>query len=61
MKNELNTNNNIKKTYQKPRLRQVQLRPEEAVLGNCKSGSGGAGASGGTCVNGMLNCNSIGS
>lgn len=38
---------NLKKTYNKPRLRQVDLRPEEAVLGGCKvtgtSGPGGAG------------------
>ncbi len=37
-----------KKRYVKPKLRQVDLRPEEAVLGNCKtagtSGPGGAGA-----------------
>jgi hypothetical protein len=37
-----------KKPYVKPKLRQVDLRPEEAVLGNCKttgtSGPGGTGA-----------------
>jgi hypothetical protein len=37
-----------KKRYDKPKLRQVDLRPEEAVLGNCKvtgtSGPGGVGA-----------------
>jgi hypothetical protein len=36
-----------KKRYVKPELTQVDLRPEEAVLGNCKttgtSGPGGAG------------------
>ncbi len=26
-----------KKPYEKPELKQVPLRPEEAVLGNCKS------------------------
>lgn len=61
MKSELNKTNNTKKTYQKPQLRQVRLRPEEAVLGNCKTGSGAGGLSGGTCVNGVLNCNNIGS
>ena len=61
MKNQLNTTNTVKKSYQKPRLRQVHLRPEEAVLGNCKAGTSGGGASGGTCVNGVLNCNAIGS
>ncbi len=61
MKNELNNNTTTKKTYKKPQLRQVQLRPDEAVLGNCKTGSGAGGLSGGTCVNGVLNCNTIGS
>ena len=28
-----------KKLYEKPEVRQVPLRPEEAVLGFCKSGS----------------------
>lgn len=28
----------VKKPYLKPQLRKVELRPEEAVLGNCKSG-----------------------
>jgi hypothetical protein len=28
-----------KKPYIKPTVQQVALRPEEAVLGNCKSGS----------------------
>ena len=60
MKNELNKTNISKKTYQKPQLRQVQLRPDEAVLGNCKTGSGSGGLSGGSCNNG-LNCNNIGS
>jgi hypothetical protein len=37
-----------KKPYQKPEVREVPLRPEEAVLGGCKTVGGGAG-SGGTC------------
>ena len=37
-----------KKPYQKPEVRQVPLRPEEAVLGGCKTAGGGAG-SGGSC------------
>ena len=60
MKNELNKTNISKKTYQKPQLRQVQLRPDEAVLGNCKSNSGSGGLSGGSCNNGVA-CNNIGS
>lgn len=37
----------LKKAYQKPRLRRVDLKPEEAVLGNCKSGV--TAGPGGTC------------
>jgi len=38
-----------KKIYQKPTLIEVALRPDEAVLGNCKSsGASGPGGSG-TC------------
>jgi len=29
-----------KKTYRKPGIKQVELVPEEAVLTNCKMGSG---------------------
>lgn len=36
-----------KKRYLKPELRQVPLRPEEAVLGNCKvAGTSGPGIAG---------------
>lgn len=42
-----------KKPYLKPELRQVPLRPEEAVLGNCKlsgvSGPAAADCGGGVC------------
>jgi hypothetical protein len=34
-----------KRPYEKPVVKQVELRPEEAVLGACK-GSAGAGGSG---------------
>lgn len=34
----------VKKPYIKPRLRRVELRPQEAVLGNCKQvGQAGCG------------------
>ena len=33
----------VKKTYQKPRIKQVGLLPEEAVLETCKVNSGDAG------------------
>ena len=42
-----------KKPYLKPELKQVPLRPEEAVLGNCKlsgvSGPAAADCGGGVC------------
>jgi hypothetical protein len=38
-----------KKPYVKPEVKQVQLKPEEAVLGFCKtSGTGGSNIGGGT-------------
>lgn len=37
-----------KKPYQKPELNRVDLRPEEAVLGACKS-SGTSGPGGANC------------
>mgnify|MGYP005844456029 FL=1 len=37
-----------KKPYTRPEMKQVQLRPEEAVLGNCKT-SGSTGPSGSNC------------
>ena len=37
-----------KKPYEKLEVRQVPLKPEEAVLGFCKAVAGGAG-SGGSC------------
>jgi hypothetical protein len=46
-----------KKRYVKPELRQVDLRPEEAVLGNCKT-AGVAGPLSGNCL--MASCSVIG-
>jgi hypothetical protein len=41
-------NNNTKKQYEKPQIKRVELRPEEAVLGFCKTtGQYGPGSS--TC------------
>ena len=48
-----------KKPYKKPQLKQVSLRPEEAVLGNCKTG-GTAGPGGGDCSS-PGSCSSLGS
>jgi len=38
-----------KKTYEPPQITVIDLRPEEAVLGHCKSPST-SGPVGGTCV-----------
>lgn len=48
------------KPYVKPKLRRVELRPQEAVLGACKSSGGtvGGGAAG-TCS--TVSCQSQGS
>ena len=47
-----------RKPYEKPELRQVPLRPEEAVLGNCKT-SGVSGPAASDCT--VLSCSSEGS
>jgi hypothetical protein len=43
------TNEIEKKPYEKPRVTRFPLRPEEAVLGFCKS-TGNNGPSGGNCA-----------
>jgi hypothetical protein len=48
-----------KRPYVKPEVKQVPLRPEEAVLGNCKSSSS-SGPSGAGCGF-PLYCSSSGS
>ena len=49
-----------KQEYQVPRVITISLRPEEAVLGHCKSMSA-AGPVGATCVALVGPCGSIGS
>jgi hypothetical protein len=49
----------VKKPYEKPKLTRFPLRPEEAVLGFCKS-STAPGPAGGTC-HGVGQCNTPGS
>jgi hypothetical protein len=49
-----------KRPYSKPELVQVPLRPEEAVLGNCKSSSA-AGPGGPANCFPVGNCFSLGS
>jgi len=51
-------NNQPKKPYVKPEVTQVPLRPEEAVLGNCKV-SMVTGPASMNC--GLTTCSSIGS
>jgi hypothetical protein len=46
-----------KKQYEPPRLTKISLRPEEAVLGHCKTSSGGGYQIG--CQ--FLTCSSVGS
>jgi hypothetical protein len=48
-----------KKTYEPPRLATVSLRPEEAVLGACKTFGGGAGQF--TTCNAIPFCQNFGS
>jgi len=47
-----------KKPYEPPRVLAINLRPEEAVLGNCKIGSS-AGPVAASCS--TLHCSTIGS
>ena len=47
-----------RKPYEKPTLSQVALRPDEAVLGNCKTASV-AGPANSDCV--LLGCMTAGS
>jgi hypothetical protein len=49
-----------KKPYSKPEVRQVPLRPEEAVLGACKSPSASGVGQGGSC-DAVFTCNILGS
>ena len=52
---------NTKKKYEKPEAKRFPLRPEEAVLGSCKSvSSTGPGAGPSTCLN-VVFCQTAGS
>ena len=52
-------NSQLRKPYLKPQLRKVDLRPEEAVLGNCKTNGTTAGPTP-TCVV-VGSCSTLGS
>ena len=48
--------------YEAPKITTISLRPEEAVLGHCKTFSGGNNFnSGGGCTPFPVICNSVGS
>jgi hypothetical protein len=47
-----------KQKYEPPRVVTISLRPEEAVLGNCKT-AGSAGPGNGSCM--VTFCSAIGS
>jgi hypothetical protein len=48
-----------KRPYSKPKIQQVQLKPDEAVLGGCKT-STVAGPARITCDFGVGNCRALG-
>jgi len=51
-----------KAPYEPPKIKTISLRPEEAVLGACKSLSGGSNFNGaGGCAPFPVPCNSVGS
>lgn len=58
MEKPSNKSSQPKKPYLKPQLRRVDLRPEEAVLGNCKT-TGAAGPTP-TC-DALGSCSTLGS
>jgi hypothetical protein len=49
-----------KKIYEPPRLATISLRPEEAVLGHCKTFNGGGNSTLNSCLPIGI-CNSVGS
>jgi hypothetical protein len=56
--NESNKDPGAKRPYEPPKVMAINLRPEEAVLGNCKIG-GSAGPVASSCS--TLHCSTIGS
>jgi hypothetical protein len=49
MKDEQKPKSSKKVTYQAPAVVRVSLRPEEAVLGHCKTATSGGPVSAGSC------------
>lgn len=61
MNHESNPQESSKKQeYMPPRIVTISLRPEEAVLGHCKSPTGGGNSTFGSCQPIGI-CNSVGS
>ena len=58
-----NLKNKRKKSYQKPLIEEVDLKPEEAVLTGCKTIQGEPGPAGGTPICGATGnvCKKLGS
>ena len=50
-----------RKPYQQPEARRFPLRPDEAVLGNCKSNSAGGPSAGSTSCHAVGFCRTAGS
>ena len=50
MSEQLDPKTQQRRTYQKPEMERVALRPDEAVLGHCKSGSASGPGGGGSCT-----------
>ncbi len=60
MSEKLDPKVQLRKTYKKPEMVRVSLRPEEAVLGHCKSGAA-AGPGGSSSCSPVGPCFSQGS
>ena len=56
-----NQTNGVKRPYAKPEIKQVALRPDEAVLGACKASSGTGGGPGGVNCRTPAPCSTFGS
>ena len=49
MSEKLDPKVQLRKTYKKPEMVRVSLRPDEAVLGSCKSGAASGPGGSGNC------------
>lgn len=60
-KKEVQSQNTSKKIFIKPSICEVKLRPEEAVLGNCKVGTSGTGGPAQSACSANVQCTGLGS